>query len=60
MKAKFQKGKWRISIDDTHVEYRYIMDISDGECINSVYELIRELFKSRRRKGVLRGMRGGL
>ena len=54
MKAKFQKGKWRISIDDTHVEYRYIIDISDFESINSVYEMIRKLFKSRRRKGALR------
>ncbi len=49
-----KKGKWKISIDDEYVEYRYTIHIDDGECIDSVYEKIRKLFGSRRRKGKIR------
>lgn len=49
-----KKSKWRISIDDQYVEYRFIVEINDDECIYSVYEKIRKLFRSRKRMGKLR------
>ena len=42
-----KKSTWKISIDDGHVEYEFIVKISDQECIASVYDQIRQLFKDR-------------
>jgi len=49
-----KKSEWKISIDDEHVEYLFVLDIDGNECINSVYEKIRKLFGSRRRNGARR------
>jgi len=48
------KETWKISIDDGFCEYQYRIQINNKESIDTVYEKIRELFKARRRRGVLR------